>query len=97
MHHAHVFMLQHRELQRDIDDQYLAKFAEFSAYLAELRGLSFAIGDKELSNLITRGYDFQGIPSEQRDIVRDEMDIRGKTQQIHTRIAQLLALATMRK
>jgi len=94
MHKAHVFMLEHRQLNKELDDAYLARYAEFSAHWAELRGLAFAINDQELLDLVNKGFTFDGLSSEQRDIVKDEMEIRGRSQHIHTRIAQLLAETT---
>ena len=97
MHKAHVFMLEHRQLNKKIDDVYISQFAEFSAFWAELRGLAFAINDQELLDLVNKGFSFDGISNEQRSIVRDEAEIRGRSQHIHTRIARLLEKATTKK
>lgn len=94
MHKAHVFMLEHRQLNKEFDAAYIAQFSEFSAHWAELRGLAFAINDEELLDLVNKGFSFDGLSSEQRSIVRDEAEIRGRSQHIHTRIAQLLAKTT---
>jgi hypothetical protein len=97
MHKTHVFMLHYKELRNDIGDQYVEKLAEQSTYRAELRGLAFAINDQELLDLVNKGYDFIGIPNEQRNATFDEMEIRNRSQHLHTRISQLLELATKNK
>jgi hypothetical protein len=97
MNKTHVYMLHYKELGQDIDSNYVEKLAEHSAYGAELRGLAFAIKDQELLDLVNKGYDFTGTPNEQRNPVRDEAQIRGRSQQLHTRISQLLELATKNK
>ena len=68
----------------------LPKDAELSAYKAELRGLAFAIDDKELLRLVNEGYSFTGLPQKERNFIKDEMEIRGRSQHLHTRISQLL-------
>jgi hypothetical protein len=97
MNQTHVFMLNYRDLREDIDERYIEKMAEHSAYWSELRGLGFAINDKELLDLVNKGYEFTRLPSEQRNAMRDEMEIRGRSQHLHTRIAQLLELTTRKK
>ena len=97
MNQTHVFMLNYRELREDIDDRYIEKIAEHSAYWSELRGLAFAINDKELLDLVNKGYDFKHLPSEERNAMLDEMEIRGRSQKLHTRIAQLLELTNRKK
>ena len=54
----------------------------------------FAIGDEELLRLVNEGYDFISQPIGERDLVLDEMKIRGRSQHLHTRISQLLEKAT---
>jgi len=94
IHQAHVYLLDYQTYFKDPNEILLEKQSEISAYQAELRGLAFAIGDKELLDLINSGYEFTGVPLSERNVVKDEMEIRGKSQKIHTRISQLLELAT---
>jgi hypothetical protein len=97
MNKTHVFMLNYRDSGKDMDERYIEKLAEHSAYWSGLRGLAFAINDKELLSLVNQGYEFTRLPSEQRNAMHDEMEIRGRSQQLHTRIAQLLELTTKKK
>lgn len=90
MHKAHVFMLQYYYQNKQADDAHITQFAESSAHWAELRGLAFAIKDEELLRLINEPFRFEALPSEQRNMIRDEAELRGHFQQLHTRIAQLL-------
>jgi hypothetical protein len=90
IHKAHVFLLEFNLMEQKPSEIYLTKHAELSAHKAELRGLAFAIGDKELLKLVNEGYSFSTQPQEERNITRDEMEIRLKSQKLHTRISQLL-------
>jgi len=94
IHSAHVFLLEYRPPPSEPTEASTTKFAEMSAYQAGLRGLAFALGDKDLLGLVNEGYEFTGKPLEERNTVRDEAEIRGRSQQLHTRISQLLEIAT---
>jgi len=93
-HKAHVFLLEYQASRKEATELYFTTMAELSARNAELRGLAFAIGDKELLTLVNEGYDFLGVPPDQRNITVDEMTIRGRSQKLITRISQLLEEAT---
>lgn len=90
IHEAHVFLLNYVQYMKEPDEIYATKHAELSAYNAELRGLAFAIGDKELLNLVNESYSFIHYSPADRSVVGDEMEIRGKSQKLHTRISQLI-------
>ena len=97
MHQAHVFLLnyvQHMNDENLPDEVYATKYAELSAYKAELRGLAFAIGDQELLDLVNKSYEFMNQSPEERFSMLPEMEIRGRSQKLHTRISQLLVTAT---
>ncbi len=81
-------------MKGQLNEEYSLKFAEMSAYQAELRGLAFAIGDKELLEIVNKGYESQKYSPEERSFELDEMEIRGKSQHLHTRISQLLTEIT---
>lgn len=85
-HTAYVFLMNYRQANLEMPDYALqaTKLAELSMYKAKLRGLGFAIGDKELLSIINKGIDYE------QDAIMKEMDMRGRTQKMHTRIAQLL-------
>lgn len=94
-HAADIFMLAYRENQPEKPNElYMTKSAEWSAYEAELSGLAVAIGDKELLDLVNKIYSFTGKPWQGRDHEMDEIEIRGRSQHLHRRIAQLLKMAT---
>jgi hypothetical protein len=94
IHAAYVFLLEYRSQISEPTEIYITKFAEMSANQAELRGLAFAIGDKDLLALVNEGYRFREIPSGERNTIMDEMEIRGRSQKLHTRISELLKLIT---
>ena len=94
IHSAYIFLLQYREFQEKPDEAYKKAFAEKSVYEAELKGMALAIGDKELLDLVNEGYRVMEIPDEQRNLMRDELEIRAQLRRFHTRIAQLIAAAT---
>jgi hypothetical protein len=90
-HKAHVFLVEYKRVldQRGIEltETYFDMFAEWSAYAAELRGLAFAIGDKELLEIVNKeDRDSEGVPP--------EIPVRARSQQLHARISQLLDEAT---
>jgi len=99
IHSAYIFLLecraqQDRTQESEPTETYLTRLAEMSTFQAELRGIAFAVGDKELLELVNKGYDFERMPIEKRNPAMDEMEIRGRSQHLHTRISQLLKAAT---
>jgi hypothetical protein len=74
---------------------YATKLAEWSSYKAELRGLAFAIGDKELLDILNSSQ-FMVTSEEIREMgaTAVEINARSKSQHLHTRIFQLLANTT---
>lgn len=97
VHQAHVFLLNYVKYLNDEafpNEVCATKHAELSAYKAELRGLAFSIGDKELLDLVNESYEFMKQAPEERFSMLPEMEIRGRSQRLHTRISQLLELAT---
>lgn len=107
IHKAHVYLLDyvaHKEsVQKakndygdekfvvELDDPYFTKHAEISAAKAELRGLAFAIGDAKLLELVNNP---KHMPNSSLGRMESEMDMRGNSQQLHTRISELLIVAT---
>ena len=92
-HRAHVFLLEYKASEKEPTELYFTKLAELSVCNAELRGLAFAIGDKEFLRLVNEGYGFLRQPPTERNITLDEMEIRNRSQRLHTRISQLLEIA----
>ena len=79
-HKSQVFIIEYsNEIGKD--ETWYEKYAELSAYKAELRGIAFAIGDEELMRLAREVIDYS-------DIV--EPQIRINSQHLHTRISELL-------
>lgn len=99
-HQAEIYLLEwkglkEQELSGTVLEVYLNKYAEYSAAWAELRGLTFAIGDKELINLVNNTPEIREKhnPTETEKAyarTMHEMGVRGYSQQIHTRIAKLI-------
>lgn len=74
------------EGKSELTEAYFEKHAELSACKAELRGLAFAIGDKELLQIVNN------FPRD--SVMPPEMEARARAQHLHTRISQLLEEAT---
>lgn len=94
IHSARVFMLEYAAHQEKPNELYMTTFADMSSYEAELAGLASAIGDEELIVLVNKPYEFDGKPIEARVFEMDEVEIRGRSRRLHTRISQLLEAAT---
>src|SRR6266545_6162017 len=90
LHRTQVCLLAYHYNGRPVDERSIQSQAEHSAYWGELRGLGDAINDKELLDLINQGYGVSGRAADQRSYMVDEMEVRGTSQHLHTRIAQLL-------
>lgn len=97
IHSTHVFLLELTKNNSNNLEIHAEKFGEMSAYQAELRGLAFAINDKDLLEIVNRSYDFMKQSPEERSIFLDEMEIRGRSQKLHTRIAELIGKTTRQK
>lgn len=97
-HSAYVLLLAYRERRNETDESYMKvwaeKYAEKSAYEAELKGIALAIGDKELLDLVNEGYTVMTNSDEQRNLRRDEAEIRGQLEHFHERISQLIKATT---
>ena len=90
IHGAYIFLLQYWELQEKPDETYRKVFAEKSVHEAEIKGIAFAIGDRELLNLINKEY---ANPNE-KQFRRSEAEIRGHMESVHARITQLIEATT---
>lgn len=77
-----------------LDDNYFIKSAELSAAQAELRGLAFAIGDKELLHQVNNPIDNRTSDDKRINAAFREIDIRANSQHLHTRITELLEIET---
>jgi hypothetical protein len=82
MHEANVFLIQYVSTNPQITDVYCQKHAELSASRAELRGLAFAIDDKELLDIVNE------------NLGDTEGSIRNHVQRIHTRISKLIEITS---
>jgi hypothetical protein len=103
---AEIFLLEYLRWTKDKDNAidwilYANKHAELSAAKSELRGLGFAIGDESLLKLINSSVqmadEFAFSDGSGRAIThyeQYEMEVRGRAQKIHTRIAELIRMET---
>jgi hypothetical protein len=81
---AYVYLLEYVKTGREASEPYFERHADWSAYQAELRGLAFAIDDKELLDLVNNG------ERDSENPTISEINARHQAQLLHTRIAQLL-------
>lgn len=107
-HKAAIYLSEFNRMRKELKDEtpqfpndvMFQKFAEFSAHWAELRGLAFAIGDSELLSAVNEtktGSSSDENTSQSLAHMLHEMNYRGQSQRIHTRISQLLLEATSTK
>jgi hypothetical protein len=93
IHTIHVFLLTYNHFGLSADNLFREKYSQYSALMGEIRGIAIAIGDKELLNLVTQQYEFQDKSLVERILHVDELEIRSRSEKLHTRISQLLESA----
>jgi hypothetical protein len=88
IHEARLMNYYYAALEQEVTEDRYIKFVEESVYAAELRGIALAIGDEELLKLINK----PSIVYEDKtpNFMSKEASIRNETQNLHTRIHQLL-------
>jgi hypothetical protein len=104
-HKAAIYLSEFNRMRRELKDdapqfppdQVFQRFADFSAHWAELRGLAAAIGDSKLLELVNER--FADLSVEENASISyaamlTEIEYRGQSQRIHTRISELLQEAT---
>lgn len=74
-HNVHLYMLTCFNFKALSDDVMAEKYAEWSALMAEARGIALTIGNKELIDLLTDPYEFQGKKIEDRILYIDELTL----------------------
>jgi hypothetical protein len=97
IHSAYIFLLEIGYNNSENLETHATKYAELSAYNAELRGLAFAIKDDELLQTVDKSYNFLNQSPKDRSFWLDEVEIQGKSEKLHKRISELIELATMQK
>src|SRR5262249_21402858 len=90
IHEVEVYFLYENLRQAAHTEPMSLKSAEKSSHMAKLRGLAFAIEDKELLGIVN---ELRPLDAEQ-NIAATEMTIRLHSQKLHTRISQLLQETT---
>ena len=94
VHETEVILFFYNAFEGESSPESIRKFAEFSAYMAELRGLAFVINDREFLEIVNRPYpleseELQGLDAAGR-FERMEALSRRRSQALHKRIYQLM-------
>lgn len=93
-HNVLLYMLTCYNFKSIFNDVMAEKYAEWSALIAEARGIALTIGDNELIDLLTDPYKFEGKKMEDRILYLDELALRARSEKIHARVSKLIQLTT---
>jgi hypothetical protein len=94
VHETEVILFFYNTFEGESSPESIRRFAEFTAYMAELRGLAFVINDREFLEIVNRPYpleseEIQGLDPTGK-FERMEALSRRRSQALHKRIYQLM-------